>query len=74
MPSSAGFIIGHVTPEAQEGGPIALVQNGDRIVIGVLIGIASVQGLRAKASKSHGLACLTGNDWRAWARFLDMLI
>ena len=30
---SHGFIIGHVTPEAQEGGPIALVKNGDRIVI-----------------------------------------
>jgi dihydroxy-acid dehydratase len=30
---SHGFIIGHVTPEAQEGGPIALVQDGDRISI-----------------------------------------
>jgi len=30
---SHGFIIGHVTPEAQEGGPIALVQEGDRIAI-----------------------------------------
>jgi dihydroxy-acid dehydratase len=30
---SHGFIIGHVTPEAQEGGPIALVRNGDRITI-----------------------------------------
>jgi dihydroxy-acid dehydratase len=30
---SHGFIIGHITPEAQEGGPIALVQDGDRISI-----------------------------------------
>jgi dihydroxy-acid dehydratase len=30
---SHGFIVGHVTPEAQEGGPIALVKNGDRITI-----------------------------------------
>jgi dihydroxy-acid dehydratase len=30
---SAGFIVGHVTPEAQCGGPIALVENGDRITI-----------------------------------------
>ncbi len=30
---SHGFIIGHVTPEAQEGGPIALLQNGDKITI-----------------------------------------
>ena len=30
---SHGFIMGHVSPEAQEGGPIALVENGDRISI-----------------------------------------
>jgi len=30
---SHGFIVGHITPEAQEGGPIALVQTGDRITI-----------------------------------------
>jgi dihydroxy-acid dehydratase len=30
---SHGFIIGHVTPEAQVGGPIALLQDGDHIVI-----------------------------------------
>ena len=28
---SHGFIIGHVVPEAQEGGPIALIKNGDMI-------------------------------------------
>jgi dihydroxy-acid dehydratase len=28
-----GFVIGHVTPEAQEGGPIALVRDGDSISI-----------------------------------------
>ena len=30
---SHGFIVGHITPEAQEGGPVALVQNGDQITI-----------------------------------------
>ena len=30
---SHGFIIGHVVPEAQEGGPIALLQDGDLITI-----------------------------------------
>ncbi len=30
---SHGFIIGHVVPEAQEGGPIALIANGDTINI-----------------------------------------
>jgi dihydroxy-acid dehydratase len=30
---SHGFIVGHVTPEAQDGGPIALVRSGDHITI-----------------------------------------
>nr|MBA3480561.1 dihydroxy-acid dehydratase [Pirellulales bacterium] len=30
---SHGFIVGHVTPEAQVGGPIALVKNGDKITL-----------------------------------------
>ncbi len=29
--ASYGFIVGHVTPEAQDGGPIALVEDGDMI-------------------------------------------
>ncbi|MBW2540553.1 MAG: dihydroxy-acid dehydratase [Deltaproteobacteria bacterium] len=32
---SHGFLIGHVTPEAQEGGPIALIEEGDVITIDV---------------------------------------
>ena len=32
---SHGFIIGHVTPEAQVGGNIALVKNGDQITIDI---------------------------------------
>ncbi len=30
---SHGFVVGHITPEAYTGGPIALVRNGDRITI-----------------------------------------
>jgi dihydroxy-acid dehydratase len=30
---SHGFIIGHITPEAQEGGPIGLLRDGDRVTI-----------------------------------------
>jgi dihydroxy-acid dehydratase len=30
---SHGFIVGHITPEAQVGGPIALVESGDQITI-----------------------------------------
>ena len=30
---SHGFIVGHITPEAQTGGPIALLQTGDTVTI-----------------------------------------
>src|SRR6185436_18354605 len=30
---SHGFIVGHVTPEAQEGGPIALLRDGDVVTV-----------------------------------------
>ena len=28
-----GFVLGHITPEAYEGGPIAIIKNGDPITI-----------------------------------------
>ena len=30
---SHGFVVGHITPEAAVGGPLAIIQNGDTIVI-----------------------------------------
>ena len=30
---SHGFVLGHITPEAYEGGPIAIIQDGDSITI-----------------------------------------
>ena len=30
---SHGFVVGHITPEAAVGGPLALVKNGDKITI-----------------------------------------
>jgi dihydroxy-acid dehydratase len=30
---SHGFVVGHITPEAMDGGPIAIVQDGDTITI-----------------------------------------
>ncbi|GBG73628.1 hypothetical protein CBR_g16971 [Chara braunii] len=33
---SHGFVVGHITPEAQVGGPIGLVQNGDIVTIDVM--------------------------------------
>ena len=28
-----GFVVGHITPEAFDGGPLALVKDGDQITI-----------------------------------------
>jgi len=40
---SHGFIIGHVVPEAQAGGPIALVRNGDTITIDAVANVINVE-------------------------------
>jgi dihydroxy-acid dehydratase len=55
---SHGFIIGHITPEAQDGGPIALVRDGDRIIID-----ASTCELRVELSDQELAARRTA--WRA---------
>jgi dihydroxy-acid dehydratase len=33
--ATSGASIGHVSPEAMEGGPLALIENGDRISIDI---------------------------------------
>ena len=42
---SHGFVIGHVVPEAQEGGPIALVRDGDVVRIDASTRVMDVVGL-----------------------------
>ncbi|MDQ3872759.1 MAG: dihydroxy-acid dehydratase [Thermoproteota archaeon] len=53
--ATRGFMIGHVAPEAMEGGPIALVKEGDKIVIDMqksrLDLIVSRQELRNRSKK-----------------------
>jgi dihydroxy-acid dehydratase len=39
---SHGFIVGHITPEAQEGGPIALIRSGERITIDAVNNLLTV--------------------------------
>ena len=38
-----GFVIGHITPEAMDGGPIALLENGDAILIDIVNNRIDVQ-------------------------------
>ncbi|KAI1098882.1 dihydroxy-acid dehydratase [Jackrogersella minutella] len=65
--ASHGFIVGHVTPEAARGGPIALVKDGDTIVIDAIknrIDIANVSdeelSERKKAWKAPPLTVRRG--------------
>jgi len=51
---SHGFIIGHVVPEAQEGGPIALVKNGDVITIDAEKNALDVEVSEAELAKRKG--------------------
>jgi len=55
---SHGFIVGHITPEAQVGGVIALLQNGDQITIDAEKNTIAVQ-LSAKTLNARR------QNWRA---------
>jgi dihydroxy-acid dehydratase len=41
--ATRGFCVGHVGPEAALGGPIALIRNGDKIVLDAVAGTMDVQ-------------------------------
>ncbi|MDP9697664.1 dihydroxy-acid dehydratase [Paenibacillus intestini] len=45
---SHGFVVGHVSPEAQVGGPIALLQNGDIITIN-----SDIQEMKVEVSEEE---------------------
>jgi hypothetical protein len=49
---SHGFVVGHVTPEAAIGGPIAIIRNGDPITIDAVKNELSL-GLSAKVIKTR---------------------
>ena len=50
---SHGFIIGHIVPEAQEGGPLALVRDGDIITIDAETKTLSVDVSDADMEQRH---------------------
>ncbi len=52
---SHGFVVGHITPEAYAGGPLAIVKNGDRITIdsvkrSITLGIPAAE-IKARLAK-----------------------
>lgn len=64
--ATKGAAIGHVSPEAAEGGPIALLEEGDRIIIdipgrSISVGISDVElDKRREAWKPHPPKVTTG--------------
>jgi dihydroxy-acid dehydratase len=57
-PSSHGFVVGHVVPEAQVGGPIGLVKDGDIISIDAVANTINVDVSDAEMEKRRKV-------WRA---------
>jgi len=57
-----GFVVGHISPEAQIGGPIALIENGDEITIDANKDILSINisdeemNMRKKSWKNPNLS------------------
>ena len=46
-----GFVVGHVTPEAQEGGAIALLRDGDRVSIDAERNLLTVEASEAELAR-----------------------
>jgi dihydroxy-acid dehydratase len=67
---SHGFIVGHVCPEAIEGGPIALIEDGDAITIDATAGEIRVDlsdeqlAERRKAWKRRPYSAAQGTLWK----------
>ena len=65
--ATRGFCIGHVGPEAAEGGPIALVQNGDTIAIDAEAGTIDLLVDEAVLAERRKAWRPRGNDYQAGA-------
>ena len=55
---SHGFIVGHISPEAQVGGPIALIKDGDQITIDASLNKLEVSLLDEELNKRK-------SEWKA---------
>ncbi len=65
--ASTGPVIGHVSPEAQAGGPIALVEDGDLIEIDISarrLAIVGVGGERRSAEEIDAVLAERRRHWR----------
>jgi len=61
---SHGFVIGHITPEAYDGGPIALIEDGDEIVI-------DAESRTISLNVDNETLAARGSTWRQPAPYAD---
>ena len=64
--ASTGPVIGHCSPEAAEGGPIALVEKGDLIEIDVYARKLNIIGVKGERKTSGEIAKILNERRKAW--------
>ncbi len=67
--ASKGPAIGHVSPEAAEGGPIALVEEGDLIEIDIENRILRLCGIGGERKSEEEIQQILRNRREAWGPF-----
>jgi len=64
--ASTGPVIGHCSPEAQAGGPIALVEEGDLIQLDVKERILAIVGVKGKRKSSQEIEKILAERKKNW--------
>ena len=64
--ATRGPCIGHVSPEAIRGGPIALVEDGDRILIDIPKRVLAVVGIKGKKMEPKAIQAILEERRRRW--------
>jgi dihydroxy-acid dehydratase len=64
--ATRGPCIGHVSPEAIAGGPIALIEDGDLILIDIPKRILSVVGIKGKKMNPQRIEAILGERRKKW--------
>ena len=66
--ASKGPVIGHVSPEAAEGGPIALVEEGDLIRLDIEERSLEIVGTAGTERSPEEVAAILGQRKKLWKR------
>ena len=69
--ASRGPVIGHVSPEAAAGGPIALVEEGDLIEIDVEARKLEIVGIRGERKTPEEIDAILAERRKAWPGFTN---